>query len=156
MASQLNDERSHRTRRAIHLSLSGTHPTSHHYSLQVRTIMLSNCVFNLDRLQPPSESPSWLNYGLQVHPQKCSITASNVRKIIVLQVHISKLGESWSPTVSPNSVDYAVQVCMTISSKCISTLARSRSRSASVCSLDHRFQAYLQIRSITASKCIPN
>jgi len=33
-------------------------------------------------------------------------------------------------------------------------LARSRSRSASLSSLDHGFQVYFQIRSITASKCI--
>jgi len=67
---------------------------------------------------------------------------------------ISKLAQSWPPSVSPNSLDYGLQVRMSMASKCISKLARSQSRSASLSSLDHCLQVYLQICSITASKCI--
>jgi hypothetical protein len=57
-------------------------------------------------------------------------------------------------SVLPNSLDYGLQVRTIMASKCISKLARSRSRSASLSSLDHSLQVYLQIHSITASKCI--
>jgi len=41
-----------------------------------------------------------------------------------------------------------------MASKCISKLARSWPRSASLSSLDHSLQVHIQTRSITASKCI--
>ena len=64
-------------------------------------------------------------------------------------MHISQLSRIQSPGGSPNSLEYGLH-------KCISRLARSLSRSASLCSLDHGLQVYLQIRSITVSKCLSN
>ena len=60
---------------------------------------------------------------------------------------ISELAPSRPPSVSPNSVDYSLH-------KCIFKLAQSRSRSASLRSLNQGLQVSLQICSITASKCI--
>ena len=74
-----------------------------------------------------------------------------------LQVHISILVQ-WRPLgASPNLLDHGLQVYLQsrsgTASKCISKLTRSRSRSASLRSLDHGLQVYLQSHSITASKC---
>jgi len=65
-----------------------------------------------------------------------------------------KLARSRPPSVSPNSLDYGLQVRTIMASKCIYTLARSQPPSASPNSLDHGLQVHLQTRSITASKCI--
>jgi len=53
------------------------------------------------------------------------------------------LARSRPPSVSPNSLDYGLQVHTIMASKCISPN-----------SLDHGLQVYLQTRSITTSKCI--
>jgi len=107
---------------------------------------------------PPSTRPISLDHGLQVYLQTYSTTASKCISRLArlrpaswhnhgLQVHISKLARLRPPSVSPNSVDYGMH-------KCISKLTWSRSRSASLSSLDQGLQVYLQIHSITASKCI--
>jgi len=66
----------------------------------------------------------------------------------------SNLARSRPPSVSPNSLDHALQVHLQTrlftASKCISKLARSRPPSVSPDSLDHG----LQVRMIMASKCI--
>jgi len=71
-----------------------------------------------------------------------------------LQVHITRLARSRPPSVSPNSLDYRLQVYLQTRSitacKCISRLARSRPPSVSPDSLDYGLQA----RTIMASKCI--
>jgi len=64
-----------------------------------------------------------------------------------LQVDISRLARSRPPSVSPDLLDYVLP-------KCISKLARSWSRRASLSSLDRGLQVHLEICSITASKCI--
>jgi len=98
--------------------------------LQTRSITASKCISEFTRSRPPSASPNSHNHGLQVHLQTRSITASSV---------------------SLNSHDYGLQTRSIPASKCISKLARSRSRSVSLCSLDHSLQVHLQTRSITAS-----
>jgi len=59
----------------------------------------------------------------------------------------SKLARSRPPSVSPNSLDYGLQVH-------ISKLARSCPPSVSPNSLDYSLQVHLHTRLITASKCI--
>jgi hypothetical protein len=92
---------------------------------------------------PPSTRPNSLDYGLQVHLQTRSITASKC---------ISKLAQSWPPSVCPNSLDHGIQVPTIMASKCIYTLARSLPSSVSLNSLDYGLQVHLQSRSIMASK----
>jgi len=66
----------------------------------------------------------------------------------------SILARSRPPSVSPDSLDYSLQVCTIMASMCISKLALSLPPSASLSSLDLSHQVHIQIRSITASKCI--
>jgi len=106
------------------------------------------------RLCIPSVSPNSLDHRLQGHLQTRSITASKVHTSMVFQVHISTLTRSQPPSVSPNSLYYGLQVRMIMASKCISTLPRLPSRSASLSSLLHSLQVYLEIRSITAFRSI--
>jgi len=117
--------------------------------------MASKCISNLAQFQPPSVSPNSLNYSLQMPLQTSSITASKVHTIMVFQVQISKLTRSWPPSICQNSLDYGLQVRTIMPCKCIFTLTRPRSRSASPYSLDHGLEVYLQICSITTSKYIP-
>jgi len=100
-------------------------------------------------LRPPSS----LDHGLQVYLQTRLITASN-------------LARSRPPSASPNSLDYAckfarpwppsayLQTRSVTASTIESPNSLSRSRSASLSSLDHGLQVHLQTRSITASMCI--
>ena len=117
------------------------------YDLQVCMIMASKCI-----------SPNWLNHGLKVHLQTCSIAASKLHDH-GLQVHlhicmitastcISNLALSWPPSVSPNSLDYSIQVRMIMASNFISILAQSRPPSASRNSLGHGLKVYLWVHSI--------
>jgi len=105
-------------------------PDSLDYSLQVCTIMAFKCIPILAKSRPSSASPNSLDRGLQVYLQTRSITAC-------------KFAQSWPPSASPNSLDYGLKVSMILTSK-------------SICpnSLDHGLQVYLQIHSITSSKCI--
>jgi len=90
--------------------------------LQTRSITASKCISKLARLRPP-----------QVHLQTPSITISDC---------ISKFTRSRPPSVSPNTLDYRLQV------------HRSRPPSVFPNTLDYRLQVHLQSRSITASECI--
>jgi len=95
---------------------------------------------------PPSTGPISLDHGLQVYLQTRSIMASKFTRSWPPKC-ISKLARLRPP--------YAyLQTRLITASKCISKLARSRFRSASLSSLDQGLQVYLQIRWITASKCI--
>jgi len=96
-------------------------------------------------LRPPSACPNLLNYTLQVHLQTSSVTASK---------WISKLARAEPPGVSPTSLDYGLEVHKIMDSNCIYTLAQSRSRSASLHSIDHILQVYLWIHLSAASKFI--
>jgi len=102
--------------------------------VQSRSITASKCISRLARLRAPRSH------------DHC------------LQVHISKLARSRPPSVSPNSLDYGLQVhlqtrSITIS-ECISKFTRSRPPSVSPNTLDYRLQVHLQIRSITALEYI--
>jgi len=124
----------------------------------------SRYLSTLARLPPPSASPNSLDYGLQTR----SITASRyISKLACLrppsshdhglQVHISKLARSQPPCVSPNLLDYSLQVRKIMTSQCINTLAWSWPPSASPKSLDHGLRVYLWVHSIVTfrrtSKC---
>jgi len=89
------------------------------------------------------ELPNW--WIESHHPVRRPSTASK---------YSSKLAWSRLTSVSPNSIDYGLQVRTSMASKCISRLTRSRSRSASLSSLDHSLLVHLQTRSITASEYI--
>jgi len=116
--------------------------------------MPSKCISKLGQLWPASVSPHSLHYGLQVHLQTCSITATKVPMIMVFRVHISKLARSRPPSVCLNSVDYGLQIRTIMASKCISTLAQSRSRSVSPNTFNYCLQVQPQTRLITVSECI--
>jgi len=114
---------------------------------------------------PPSTRPNSLNYGLQVHLQSHSNTASKCISKLArlhlptshhrgLEVHISKLAELWPPCVGPNSLDYGLEVRMIKASTCIYTLPWFLPPSASPNSLDHGHLVSLQPRSVTGSECI--
>jgi len=113
--------------------------------LRTRSMMASECISKLARSQAPGVSPNSLDYSLQVrtipafhvHLQPRSITASEC---------ISKLARSQPPGESPNSHDHGLQVHTITACK----VARSRPPR----SHDHGLQMHLQIRTITASKCI--
>jgi hypothetical protein len=115
---------------------------------------------NLPWAWPSSASPNSLDYGILVHFQTGKITASNLSQWRRTsshdhnpQVHISTLDPSQAPSASTMYHDHRFPVRTFRISKCIHTLAHGRSCSASLCSLDHGLQEYLQIPSITASKC---
>jgi hypothetical protein len=96
---------------------------------------------NLARSWPPSGSPNSLDYGLQVHLQTRSITASKC---------ISKLARLRPPSSHDHGLQVHLQTRSISASKCISKLARLRPPS----SHDHGLQMHLQTRSVTASKCM--
>ena len=66
----------------------------------------------------------------------------------------SNLARSRPTSVSPNWLDYGLQVRTSMATKCISKLAQSWPPSASLSSLNLTIQVHIQTRSITASKCI--
>jgi len=67
------------------------------YSLQLRTIMASMCIYTLAWSRPPSASPNLLNHNLQVYVYTRPITAS-------------KFTRSRPPSASPNSLDHGLRV----------------------------------------------
>jgi len=73
---------------------------------------------------------------------------------LTVSKYSSNLARSWPPSVSPDSLDYGLQVRTIMASKCISKPARCWPPSASLSSLDLSLQVHIQTRSITASKCI--
>jgi len=109
---------------------------------------------------PPSSLPILLDYGLQVHLQSRSITATMaIPKLARLQPRswhtngskcISKLARWKPPRLSPDSLDYGLQVHTFTAYKCISKLARSQPPSVSWNTLDYS----LHVRRMSAAKCI--
>ena len=77
----------------------------------------------------------------------------HTRSITISQC-ISKFTRSWPPGVSPNTLDYHLQVHLQTRTITDSKFARSSPQTTSPNSLDDRPQVYLSIRSMTASKCI--
>jgi len=126
-ASKLTDEKSLRTRRAVHRLPPTTRPNSLDHRLQVylqiRLIMASKCISKFARSRPPSASPNSLDLALQLHLQTCSITAFK---------GISKLAWLWSP----KSLDHALPLHV-----------QTRSSTAS--------KVHLHTRLLTAPVCIP-
>jgi len=74
---------------------------------------------------PPNTSSISLNDSLQVHLQTLSITSSKSRMIMSSKC-IYKLARPQPPTVSLDSHDYGLQVCIITASKFISRLAQSQ------------------------------
>jgi len=103
--------------------------------------MACKCISKLARSRPPSLSPNSLDYGLQVHLQTRSITASKC---------ISKLAQLRPPSLLDHGLQVYLQTRTIMASKSISKLTLLRPPS----SLDHGLQVSLQTRSITASKSI--
>ena len=98
--------------------------------LQTRSITAFKCISRLARSRP---------------------TRSHVHG---LQVHISKLVQSWPPSASPNSLDHGLQVYLQTRSITACKFARSWPPSASPNSLNLSLHVHIQTRSFTASKCI--
>ena len=89
--------------------------------LQTRSIMASKCISELSPSRPPSASPNSIDHGLQVHLQTRSIGGSKcISRLTQLQpershnhgleVRIPNLARSRPPSVSPNTLDYRLQV----------------------------------------------
>jgi len=98
--------------------------------VQTRSITASKCICRLARLRPASSH----DHGLQVHLQTHLIAASHCIfefNSVSASKCISKLARSWPPSVSPDPLDYGLQVRTIMASKCISKLARSWPPSAS-------------------------
>jgi hypothetical protein len=68
----------------------------------------------------------------------------------------SKFACSWPPSASRNSLDYSVQTCSLLASKCISTLHQFRHPNASPNSLNHDGSMHLKVHSIGVSQYISN
>jgi len=150
-ASQLTDEYSLSTRRAIHRLPPSTHPISLYHSLQsvspnsldhslqARTSMACKCISTHAQSRPPSVSPNLSDYSLQVRTIMASRYIFNLAQL-----------RSWSASLS--SLDHGLQVylqiCSIPASKCIAKLARSSPAS----SVSHVLEVYLRTRSITACK----
>ena len=112
----------------------------HGLEVDLQTFSITACKFAW--WWPPSASSNPLDYGLQVST------------IMASKWHTSNLARSRPPCLSPNWLDYGLQVRMSMASKCISKLARSPFRSASLSSLDHSLQVYVQIPLLTDLMCI--
>ena len=128
VASQITDEQSPSTQRAVHQLPPNTRPNSLDYGPRTRNMTASKCISIVSLLWPPSSH----DHGLQVH--------------------ICKLAWSRPPSVSPNSLNHGIPVRTIMASKYIYTLTRSWPPSASPNSLNHSLQVYLWTRLITASK----
>jgi len=129
--------------------------------VQSRLITASKCISTLALSWPPSVSPNSLDYGLQVRTIKASKCISKLARSRLPSLHNHGLHVAYlqtrtimAPGVSPNRLDYGIQVCTRMASKCFFKLPAPPSQSASLSSLDHGLQVYLWIHSITASKCI--
>ena len=150
VASKLTDENRLSTRRrAVHPPPASTHPTALDYGLQFE---LSSALRG---------SPNWHNYGLQSRLITVSKFAWPWPPSAYLQTRsnraskcISKLSQLWPPKPLYHTVQVYLQTCSITAINCISKLTRTRSRSASRCSLAQGLQVYHQTSSITASECI--
>jgi len=95
-------------------------------------------------------SASLPNYRLQIHHLLVLLQS---RSIMAFKC-ISKLARSQPACVSPNLLDYSLQVSTIMAFKCICKLAWSRPPSASPNSLDYGLQFHLEPCSNLAAKCI--
>jgi len=156
-ASQLTDEWSLSTRRAMHQAppsgcrisldriLRSLSPTSHDYGRQVRLIMASKCISQLARSRSRSASGSSLDFGLPVYLQIHSVTLCKC---------ISTLTRFQTPSSHDHGLQVHLQPCSIMISECISKFTWSRPPSVSPNPLNFRLQVHHQTRSIMASKCI--
>jgi len=140
--------------------------------VESRSIAASECISKPTWSRPPSVSPDLLDYGLQVHLQTHSITASKCISRLArlrhsslhdhsIHVHLKthsfmawKFAPLWPPSASPISLDHGHQVYpqtyLITACKCISKHSRSRPPSVSPDSLDY----CIQVCTIIASMCI--
>jgi len=121
-ASQLTDDLSLSTWCTIHRPRPSTRPISLDHRLR-------------------SVSPPSLEYGLQVHLQSCSISASQC---------ISKLARLRPSCSHDHGLQVHLQTRSIVASNCISKLTRLRPTSLH----DHGRLVHLETRSIMASECI--
>jgi len=151
VASEVTDEQSLSTRRAVHRPPPSTRPITLDYGLQVHICILA-------RLRPPSASLNSLDYGLEVYLQTRSITASKCiskharsrsRSVYLcsldhgLQGYLQTSLMTATKCISPNSLDHGHQVL-------ISQLALSWPPSASLSLVGRHFPAHLELLSSTA------
>jgi len=119
---------------------SSASPNSLHHRLPVQPWVHSNIASTCIFVFAPSQHPSSLSYGLQVHLQSCLITFPE---------GISKLAQTRSHSAFLHSLDHCLQVYLQIhpiiASKWISHLARSQPLSVSLCSLHRHCQAHLKL-----------
>jgi len=142
--------------------------------LQTRSITTCTCFFRLPWLLPASS----YDHHLQVHLQSGSsiacmfawslppsaylhtrwISPSKFARSWPPQVHISILARSWRPSVSPNSLDYLLEVhhqsLSIIISQCISKFTGLCPPGVAPNTLNPGLQVHLHTRLITASQCI--
>ena len=156
-ASQLTDEWSLSTRRAVHWpppstrpislghSLRSVSPNSHDSGLQVRTIMASECISKLARSYCRCASPSSLDHGLQVNLQIRSITTCKC---------FSKFAWIWTPSLHDHGIQVHLHTRSLTASKCISKYAWLLAPSPSRILLHHGLRVYLEIHSITTTRFI--
>jgi len=108
-----------------------------HAYLPTWSITASKCISKLYWLQHPSASTNLLDhdldYGLQVYLQTPLIAEC-----------ISRFSRSWSPSASPNSLNYRLQVCLQtgsiMPSECISAFTQSSFSGAPQIALNHHLQ----------------
>jgi len=131
VASILTDEKCLLSRRAVHLLPISTHTHSLDFGIQTRLTTASKCISKLARLQPPSSHV----HDLHVHVHTGSITISE---------GISKFTRLRPQSVSPNMLDYRLQVCLQTcsitASECISEFTRLSFLGAARIVLTHRLQ----------------
>jgi len=126
---------------------------NHNHQGYIKTGSITTCEFA--RSSPWSWCPNSLPHAVRVHRLAHSITHS---------MCIFKLARLWPaksrchclPRASPNSLNYSLQVCGIMPSKCISTLTCRGPPSASLCLLIGHLQVHLKVVWSTAcsqSRC---
>jgi len=125
-------------------------------NLEVHSVTASKYISELTSLRPLSLQ----NRGFQVHRQNHDLRVHLKVHRIMASNCVSKRAKYWLPSLhdyrppcaSPNSVNYSLQVCTSMASKCISKLPQAQPPSGSLSSLDDYLQAHLE--SLSNTTCI--
>jgi len=123
---------------SVHWYLGSACPNSHHYGLQLCTVMASKCISKLARLQaskpaesqPSSPSPNKLNYGLHMHLYTRSIKACKHARLRPLNASLNPLAYGLHVHLQSRSI---------MASMCIFKPARLQPRNT----LHHGLQMHL-------------